>query len=104
MEAVLGFLFREHHLVSLHRNPMMHILGMSKCMVRDPYGQEPLGFVTVQGYSWLVHALLHSLRLGASLVDHTAAVIWLGTPGVYTVQWYCGLVHALLHSLSMRLL
>ena len=89
--------------MSLHRNPMMHILGMSKCMVRVPFGQGPPGFVTVQGYSWLVHALLHSLRLGACLAGHMAAAIGLRSPGVYIVQWYSGLVHALLHSLSMRL-
>lgn len=87
MEAVLGFLFREHHLMSLHHNLMMHIPGMSKYMVRDPFGQgSPPGFVIVQGYSWLVCALLHSLRLGACLAGHMAAAIGLRSPGVYIVQ------------------
>ena len=80
VEAVLGFLFREHHLVSLHH-------GMSKYMVRDPFGQgSPPGFVIAQGYSWLVRALLHSLRLGACLAGHMAAAIGLRSPGVYIVQ------------------
>ena len=39
VEAFLGYLFREHLLVNLHNNhSMMHIPGMSKCRVRDPYG------------------------------------------------------------------
>ena len=97
VEAVLGYLFREHHLVSLHHNLMMHIPSMSKYMVRDPFGQgSPPRFVIVQGYSWLVCALLHSLRLGASLAGHMAAVIRFRSPGVYIVQWYSGLVCALL--------
>ena len=66
MEALLGYLFREHLLVNLHNNLMMHIPGMSKCRVRDPYGQGTLGFVIVQGYSWLVRTLFHGLRLGAT--------------------------------------
>ena len=103
MEALLGYLFREHHLVSLHHNLMMHIPGISKCMVRVPFGQEPRGFVIVQGYSWLVHAMLHSLRLGASLARLTAAVIRLGSPGVYMVQWCSGLVHVLLRRVRIWL-
>ena len=91
VEALLGYLFREHHLVSLHHNLMMHIPGMSKCMVRVPFGQGPPGFVTVQGYSWLVHAMLHSLQLGASLACRTAPVIRLGSPVVYIVQCILGL-------------
>ena len=91
VEALLGYLFREHHLVSLHHNLMMHIPGMSKCMVRVPFGQGPPGFVTVQGYSWLVHVMLHSLQLGASLPCRTAPVIRLGSPVVYIVQCILGL-------------
>ena len=34
---------------------------------------DPPGPVIVQGYSWLVFALLHSLRLEASLANHMAA-------------------------------
>ena len=80
MEALLGYLFREHILVNLHNNLMMLILGMSKCMVRDPYGQGTLGFVIVQGYSWLVRTLLHGLRLGATAVvwPVASAVVFLG--------------------------
>ena len=70
VEALLGYLFREHLLVNLHNNLMMHIPGMSKCIVRDPYGQGTLGFVIVQGYSWLVRTLSHGLWLGAT------AVVW----------------------------
>ena len=36
---------------------------------------NPPGPVIVQGYSWLVCALLHSLRLEASLANHMAAVM-----------------------------
>ena len=46
-------------------------------MVRDPHGQGSPGLVIVQGYSWLVSALLQWLAAG--LADHTAAVIWFGT-------------------------
>ena len=50
-------------------------------MVRDPYAQGTLGFVIVQGYSWLVRALLHSLQPGAS------AVVWLvASPVVFLVS------------------
>ena len=43
-------------------------------MVRDPHGQGSPGPVIVQGYSWLVSALLQWLAAG--LAYHTAAVTW----------------------------
>ena len=49
-------------------------------MVRDPYGLRPPG--PVMSWAWACHrvipvvcALLHSLRLEASLADHMAAVM-----------------------------
>ena len=45
--------------------------------------------------------MLHSLRLGAWIARHLAAVIRSGSPGVYNVQWYFGLVCALSHSKNM---
>ena len=53
-------------------------------MVRDPHGQGSPGPIIVQGYSWLVSALLQWLAAG--LAYHTATVIWFRTPGVYIVQ------------------
>ena len=70
-------------------------------MVRDPHGQGSPGPVIVQGYSWLVSALLQWLAAG--LAYHTSAIIWFGTPGVYIVQWYSGLVRALLPRVSIWL-
>ena len=43
--------------------------------------REPLVFVIVQGYSWLVRTLFHGLRLGA------AAVVWpVASPVVFGVS------------------
>ena len=70
-------------------------------MVRDPHGQGSPGPVIVQGYSWLVSALLQWLAAG--LAYHMAAVIWFRTPGVYFVQWNSSLVRALLPRVSIWL-
>ena len=43
VEALLGYLFREHHLVSLHNNLMMHIPVMSSIWLGTHMVREPLG-------------------------------------------------------------
>ena len=70
-------------------------------MVRDPLGSGSPGPVFVQGYSWLVSALL--LWLATGLADHMPAAIWFRTPGVSIVHWYSGLVRALLPRVSIWL-
>ena len=47
VEALLGYLFRKHLLVNLHNYLMMHIPGMGKGRVRDPYGEGTLGFLSL---------------------------------------------------------